>query len=115
MVRSTALQERRTSRTPAPREGASRQLAAQVAVTGVPEPPPWRPKLVVTPAPRLPLYAAFVTWTVPLVPVFTPFQTLVIVAPLGRVRVTRQPLMAALPACTSTFATKPPGHELVTL
>lgn len=36
-------------------------------------------------------------------------------APLGRVRVTRQPLIAAPPAVTLTFATKPPGQELPTL
>jgi len=35
--------------------------------------------------------------------------------PLGKVRVTRQPVIAADPAVTLTLAMNPPSHELATL
>ena len=47
---------------------------------------------------------------VPLVPLLTPFQSELTDAPLGRARVTRQPVSAVVPAVTLTLATNPPFH-----
>src|SRR5262245_26748330 len=55
------------------------------------------------------------TCTAPVVPVFTPFHRFVMVVPLGRFTVTRQPVIALAPAVTFTLATKPPSHDLLTL
>src|SRR3954447_24794538 len=94
---------------------AQSHVAVHAAVTPLPEPVAWKPKLVAASAPRFPLYGALATWTVPVVPVFTPPHRLDIAVPLGSARVTRQPVTAAAPALTVTLATKPPDQELATL
>lgn len=75
-------------------------------------PLPVNPNVVEPPGERLPLYEAFLTDTVPLVPLFVPFHNWVIVCPLARVSLTVQPLIADEPAVTVTVPWKPPGQLL---
>ena len=86
----------------------------QLVVAPAPDPVPWKPNVVDAPLPSWPLYEAFETWTVPDVPEAVPLHMLVMVAPLGRPRVTLQ-LVMALRAVTVTEATNPPFQALVTL
>jgi hypothetical protein len=79
-----------------------------------PSPPATNPNVVDTPGSSEPLYGAFVTLTVPLVPVFTPFQRLLMVCPPASVSRTVQPLIAEAPACTVTSPWNPPP-QLVTV
>lgn len=55
------------------------------------------PNVVELPGARVPLYEAFFTVTAPLVPVFVPFHSWVMVCPLARVRPTVQPLIVDPP------------------
>jgi len=56
------------------------------------------PNAVDPPAGSEPLYGAFRTLIAPLVPLFTPFQRLVMLCPPASVMRTVQPLTAAAPA-----------------
>ena len=71
---------------------------------------PRNPKLVLPPADSVPFHDMFVAVTLePLVVTFA-LQYWLRVWPSGNVQVTRQPLIAELPAVTLTSPWKPPGH-----
>jgi hypothetical protein len=68
------------------------------------------PKVVLAPAPRLPLYVVLRAVTVAPLLVMSAPQLLLICCPLAKVQVTVQPLIAVLPAVTRTSAWKPPDQ-----
>lgn len=73
------------------------------------------PNVVEAPGARVPLYAAFFTVIAPLVPLFVPFHSWVIVWPLASVRGTVQLLIVDDPLlATVTVAWKPPVQLLTT-
>jgi hypothetical protein len=71
---------------------------------------PRNPKLVVVPGDSAPLELTFVVVTPDPDCVRVVLQNWLTVWPLANVQVTRQPLMADVPAVTFTDAWKPPGH-----
>jgi hypothetical protein len=71
---------------------------------------PRKPQLVVAPAESAPLELTFVAVTPDPLCVRVELQNWLTVCPFANVQVTRQPLMAAVPAVTFTDAWKPPGH-----
>jgi hypothetical protein len=80
------------------------------------EPLPVKPKVVLAPPPRAPLYDAFVAVTAPEVPLLTAFHIWVIALPEGSVHDTFHPEIAELPEfVTVTSDWKPPGHEFTVL
>lgn len=79
------------------------------------EPVPIRPKVVLAPAPRVPFQLRFLTVTLLPLVVRVPFQTWLIVCPLGRVQVTVQPLRVEVPPlATVTSVWNPPVQLLTT-
>lgn len=96
--------------------GARYGLVQVGAGAGVAEPLPVRPNEVLACAATVPLYGALVTVTLLPLTVSVPFQSWLIVCPLGSVQRTVQAFMvAASLLVTVTSAWNPPGHLLVTV
>jgi hypothetical protein len=78
------------------------------------EPVPRKPIWAEAPALREPFQDRLRTVTVEPLVVRVPFQSWVMVLPLGWVQLIVQPLMAELPAVMVRVTWKPPFHELMT-
>ncbi len=76
---------------------------------------PRNPKVALAPAPSDPLKETFVAVTAEPLALIVAFHTWLIVWPLAKVQVTRQPLIAEEPAVTRTSPWKPPCHWPATL
>ena len=97
-------------------KSARGQLAVQLRVGLGAVPLPVKPKVVLAPPPRAPLYEALVAVTEPEVPLLTAFHIWVIALPEGSVHETFQPEIAELPELVTVISDwKPPGQEFTVL